>query len=92
MGHHQMYSGSHGWRARGTKDRTAFEEIPESSKSDETISLYFRESQKMEPEISVCESNIVEVYRAIDTTVMFIAALFTKPKGEYSPNVQSQSN
>lgn len=45
----------------------------------------------MEPEISVCESNTVEVYRAIDATVMFIAALFTKPKGEYSQNVQSQS-
>lgn len=45
----------------------------------------------MELEISVCESSIAEVYRAIDTMVMFIAAVFTKPKGEYSPNVQSQS-
>lgn len=66
-------------------------EYPKAPSLMKTISLYFREPQNMELEISVCESSIAEVYRTIDTTVMFIVALFTKPKGEYSPNVQPQS-
>lgn len=85
MGHHQMSVGVMDGEPGEQKAEQLLKKYPKPPSLMKTISLYFRE-----PETSVCESSIAEVYRAIDTTVMFIAALFTKPEGEYNPNVQSQ--